>query len=253
MAVSGQSLALVGKAESRSRFTITLAHTEAEVRQCQALRYEVFAGEMGAELAGDTGLDCDHFDAFCKHLLVRDEETGKVVGTTRVLLDHDAIEAGSFYSQTEFDLTHVMALSGRFMEIGRTCIHAEYRSGAALGLLWQGILSLMKLHNVDYLIGCASIPFGDTGRYAVSVVEYLKRKNEAPEYLRVYPKVSLPKNEVSATVDVVVPPLLKAYIRLGAMICGEAYWDMSFNCADVFMLLDCDRLNTRYLNRVLAR
>lgn len=248
-------MAAVSQILEKGRFnslTVSLAHDDNDVRQCQALRYRVFGEEMGAQLSGD-GLDVDYFDAHCRHLLVRDSVTQRIVGTTRILLDEDAFQAGSFYSQSEFDMTQVLALPGRFMEIGRTCIDAEYRTGAALGLMWRGVLSLMDLHKIDYVMGCASIPFGDTGRYAMSVFQHLQQKHYAAEYLRVYPKVSLPRECAPSSLDVVMPPLVRAYLRLGASVCGELHWDMAFNVADALMFIDRDHLNTRYLNRFLCR
>ncbi len=251
MAVPRESFRL--RENPTGSLSVALARSEEEVIQCQELRYQVFAVEMGAELGCADGRDRDHFDDYCQHLIVRDNDTGRIVGTTRILLGGEATLAGSYYSQTEFDLTQVLAMPGRFMEIGRTCIHADYRTGPSLGVLWQGIWSMMTLHNVDYLIGCASIPFGDTGRYAASVISHLKERYYAPEYLRVHPKVPLPQNGMPSKVEVVVPPLLKAYVRLGAVVCGEACWDMAFNVADAFVLLDRDHLNHRYLNRFISR
>lgn len=233
---------------------VSLVSGEEELLECLKLRYAVFAGEMGAQLAcAGAGVDRDRFDDFCRHLIVTDIDSGKVVGTTRVLLGDDAARAGSFYSQTEFDLTRVFALPGRFMEVGRTCVHRDFRNGAALGTMWAGLAALMVQHDIDYLIGCASIPFGDTGRYAASVMSYLTERHYSPEYMRVYPHVPLRRQHTPTTVDVVVPPLLKTYMRLGAVVCGEACWDMEFNVADAFVLLERARMHMGYLRRFVGR
>ncbi len=239
------------KIADRSPLSVSLVRDDEELRACQRLRHAVFAREMGARLPGRPGLDEDHFDAHCRHLLVRDA-MGTVVGTTRILFQEAAVAAGGFYSQEEFDATLVLALPGRFMELGRTCIHPAHRRGPALALLWQGVLAVMESEGVDYLIGCLSIPFGDTGAYPRAVMRHLKPSHRAPESLRVHPRVPLPR--VGETdMDVVMPPLLRAYLRLGAVVCGEPHWDLDFNVADLFMLLERSRLDRRYLGRFLAR
>jgi putative hemolysin len=235
-------------------FSVDLARSEDEILSCQRLRYEVFAEELGAALHTDAaGLDRDRFDTHCKHLMVRDNNTGEIVGTTRVLVDRDIDHAGMFYSQTEFDLTRVLAMGGSFLEIGRTCIHQDYRRGSALAVLWQGVARLMVLHDADYLIGCASISMADGGSYALSVMSELRKSHFAAEHLRVFPKVPLPRRDVAVCERVIMPPLLKGYLRSGAVICGEPCWDEAFNVADVFVLLDRNRLAERYVRHFVNR
>lgn len=226
---------------------VSLAGTEEEVRQCQRLRYRIFAEEMGAIL--DTaipGVDEDGFDSLCKHLLVRDIRSGEIVGTTRLLIDSDPDSDVHFYSETEFDMKSVMALPGRLMEIGRTCIHPDYRNGSTIAVLWQGLARMMVLHDVDYLIGCASIPLDDGGANAAAVMNRLREKGFGAPHLRVYPYKLLPSPVTDAIGTVRFPSLLKAYLRLGAVICGEPYWDVQFNVADVFVLLNRDQIDRRY-------
>ena len=105
----------------RPRFEVSVAETQSEVLESQRLRYEIFAGELGAEIDGD--IDCDEYDPWCRHLLVRETATGRLVACTRMLADTDAPNAGGFYSSGEFDLAMLDALPGRVMEIGRTCVH----------------------------------------------------------------------------------------------------------------------------------
>ncbi|MEJ2646370.1 MAG: GNAT family N-acyltransferase [Gammaproteobacteria bacterium] len=239
--------------EHAGTLTVSLADDH-EVRDCQRLRYQVFADELGARLHTDRpGVDRDAFDPFCKHLLVRDSATGAVAATTRLLLDGDARRAGGFYSETEFDLQPVLGLPGRFMEVGRTCVHGHYRSGAAIAVLWSGVARMMVMHQVDYLIGCASIPLRDGGVYAQSVVERLRDSYFVPEELRVIPKRPLPAWDVPVRPDVALPALLKGYLRLGARVCGEPCWDPDFDVADLFVLLNRDRLEQRYARHFVNR
>ena len=126
---------------------VSLARTPEEVKEAQRLRYKVFAEEMGARLSGHDGLDKDGFDAFCEHLLVRDADSGKVVGTYRILDPYMANEAGGYYSAGEFDITRLYHLMPTMVEVGRSCVHPDYRNGGTIGLLWAGFAKYMQSRN----------------------------------------------------------------------------------------------------------
>ena len=120
-------------------------------------------------------------------------------------------------------------------------------------MLWQGIAQMVSMHKVDYLIGCASVPLDHGDSYVNSVMQLLRDKHFAPAQLRVKPLLPLRLDAgTSAHHHVVLPPLLKGYLRQGAVICGEPYWDAAFNMADVFALLDCDRVAQRYVNHFMG-
>ncbi len=233
---------------------VGLAASAAEVRASQALRYQVFAVEMGAKVDGEREqLDVDGYDPYCHHLLVRDQTTGLVVGSTRMLLDLDAGEAGGFYSESEFDIQAIRRLSGRFMEIGRTCIHPDYRNGSAIGVLWSGLAQFMAMHQIDYMMGCASIGMADGGYQAHAIMHRLRTRFMSDANLRVIPKRGLPHLDGELPTTITLPPLLKAYLHVGVQICGEPYWDQAFNVADVFVLLDLDKANPRYVRHFLRQ
>lgn len=234
------------------RFRLGFAETADAVRATQALRYQIFAGELGALIDGD-GLDIDHFDAYCQHLTVHDNETGQLIACTRLLTSEQAERAGGFYSAGEFDLAMIDSLPGRVMEIGRTCVHPDFRSGAAIATLWQGIAAYVIDHHYDYLFGCASIGLEDGGGIAHAILEQIRGKYMAPERQHVRPFQMLPLADARPVDKPRLPPLLKAYVSLGAKACGEPYWDQDFNCADVFMLLDVSELNPRYARHFLGR
>lgn len=235
------------------RLVAAIARSWDEVEESQALRHRIFAGEMGARLYGPRpGLDSDRFDAYCDHLLVREAETGALVASTRLLSDVAAIQAGSFYSATEFELGGVLAAPGRLLEVGRTCVAAGWRNGATIGVLWAGLARHVSAHGFDALIGCASIPLADGGRNARAIRHVVEREHLAPVSLRARPRLALPDGPV-ATGEPSFPPLLKAYLRLGAWVCGELSWDPEFNVADALIFLDVHRLNARHHRHFVAR
>ncbi|MBZ4194857.1 MAG: GNAT family N-acetyltransferase [Candidatus Contendobacter sp.] len=179
--------------------TTRFARSREEVAAAQRLRYAIFAEEMGAKLHNRIpNLDHDRLDAYCLHLIVRDA-LNRIVGCTRILTTEAAQRAGGFYSQTEFDLTPVLDLPGRFMEIGRTCIHPDYRNGAAINALWSGLAAFIAEQRIDYLIGCASMPLGANGGEAQALYADLAQRHLVSEALRVRPHLPLPRRTDVAT------------------------------------------------------
>lgn len=225
---------------------VELAATPADVYASQRLRYEIFAKEQGAQLeSANEGIDRDHYDDYCHHLLVRRTDNNEVVGSTRILTTPNARKAGSFYSENEFDLRGLFPqLKGNAIEIGRTCIHPDFRNGAGIGMLWLGLAQFMEMHRVDFMFGCASISMNDGGAQASAIMQEARANNIAPAELRVKPLMHLLPAQPAAKVN--MPPLLKAYLKLGAWVAGEPCLDPDFNVADIFILLDVNNLNTRY-------
>lgn len=235
----------------RPKLAYSFARNPSEVAEAQRLRFKIFSEEMGAELQANDGLDQDGFDAFCDHLLVRDTDSGEVVGTYRILDPFMAIEAGGYYSAGEFDLTRLMHLAPSMVELGRSCVHPDYRNGATITMLWSGLAKYMLTHNYEYALGCASIPMADGGQNAASLYRELREKHLAPIEYRVFPHCPLPFEAFEQQGETNCPPLLKGYLRLGAYICGEPHWDADFNCADLLMLMPLSRMNPRYANHFM--
>jgi putative hemolysin len=237
------------------RLYAELASGPDDVREAQALRSRVFAEEMGARLKSrEPGLDEDELDPYCQHLLVRESAGGRVVGCTRLLSDGNAGRFGRFYSESEFELDAVRKLPGRILEVGRTCIAPEYRQGAGIAVLWSGLAGFIHLNGIDYLFGCASMPLGERDTQAAAVMNRLRRHAMSPPGMRVTPRDPLRPHRTSEDVlDAPLPPLLKAYIRLGAKACGEPCRDPDFGVADVLMLLDVDELNPAYSRHFVER
>lgn len=242
-----------GAVASEAPFSVQLAGSDAEIRESQRLRYRIFAEEMGAGIKSSVpGHDIDPYDPFCKHIVVRDVYSGQVAASTRVLLHEDAERAGGFYSSTEFDMQHLLDSGARMMEIGRTCVHPDYRSGSAISMVWQGLARLLDIRAYDYLVGCASIAMNDGGGEAIAIYEMLRQKYLLEENLQVVPRLKLPPRRASANRPT-LPPLLKAYIRLGARIGGEPCWDPVFNTADLFIVLSPDAVQRKYARHFLGR
>jgi putative hemolysin len=237
------------------KLVVGLAHSSADVEEAQRLRFKVFSDEMRAK-PGDThrGLDIDLFDDWCEHLIVRDADSLRVVGTYRILPPHRAQELGRLYSESEFELSRLAHLRPSMIEVGRACVHRDYRTGGTILMLWAGLASYMKTGGYRHLIGCASAPLADGGARAARLRDDLQKYMTDSEY-RVFPRLAFPHQrfERSATSD--MPPLIKGYLRLGARVCGEPAWDPDFNSADFLIWLSLDQLKAQYARHfdLLAR
>ncbi len=242
------------EARARCRLSVGFARTPQVLRAAQALRWRVFAEELGARLASrEPGIDQDIFDAHCRHLVVRDDDTGDVVGTYRLLPPDSARRVGCYYAETEFDLTRLRLLRNRMLEVGRSCIHPDYRNGSVIALLWAGLTRYMLAHGYEYLAGCASMGMADGGHAAASVYARLSEGHLAPIEYRVFPRCALPLDRLDAAAGGELPTLIKAYLRAGAWICGEPAWDPDFNTADFFVLLPLANVAPRYARHFLRR
>ena len=236
-----------------SRYHVSLAVDDSEIREAQRLRYKVFAEEMGARLSSVLpGHDIDLYDPFCDHLLVRELASGEVVGTYRILPPEAAKRVGSYYSEQEFDLTRLTFLRPRMAELGRSCVHPAHRSGAVIARLWMGLADYMTRYGHEYIVGCASIGMADGGHIAASVYRQLAEHHLAPIEWRATPRYRLPLESLDDGQTAALPPLIKGYTRLGAMVCGEPAWDPDFNTADLLMLLPMAQLNRSYARRLIA-
>ncbi len=232
---------------------VEFAETADEIAEAQRLRYQVFARELGAAIGDkDREHDTDEFDPYCIHIVVRDG-TNRIVACSRILTQEAARGCGGFYSETEFDLSPIMSLPGRIMEVGRICVHTDYRRGPAIALLLAGLARMMEEAPYDYLIGCGSVPLGPQRDQALRTVATLIRNYGCPEPFRVRPRHPLPIPPDGYDDESAAPALLRAYMRLGAYVGGAPCLDAAFDVADVFILLFRSRFNRRYLERLLGR
>ncbi|MBL8370007.1 MAG: GNAT family N-acetyltransferase [Burkholderiaceae bacterium] len=242
---------------ARGGLSVAWARHQDEVRAAQRLRYAVFAGEMGARLpATIPGHDIDLFDDFCEHLLVRDETSGEVIGTYRVLTPVQARRVGSTYSDTEFDLTRLRSLRPRMVELGRSCVHADFRHGGVIMALWTALGEFMVRNDLDTMIGCASIPMMHNGVLngdaAASIWRQVSQTHLAPIEHRVLPRLPLPVEQLDGSLSIEPPALIKGYLRLGAKVLGAPAWDPDFNSADLPILMRLQDLHPRYRKHFLG-
>lgn len=233
------------------KISVGWARHQDEVRKAQRLRYQVFALEMGAILPATlSGHDIDRFDDFCEHLLVRDVASQQVIGTYRVLTPTQAARAGSTYSDGEFDLSRLQDLRPRMVELGRSCVHADFRHGGVILALWGALAEFMARNQLDTMIGCASIPMQHNGvssaHAAASIWRQLGQTHLAGSEYRVTPRLALPVELLDSSLDVAPPALIKGYLRLGAKVLGAPAWDPDFNSADLPMMMRIADLPARY-------
>ncbi|MBY4896236.1 GNAT family N-acetyltransferase [Cupriavidus sp. AU9028] len=233
--------------------SVAWARHQDEVVEAQRLRYKVFAEEMGARLSSPAAeLDVDMFDPYCDHLIVRDQATLKVVGTYRVLPPHQAKRIGCLYSESEFDLVRLAHLKPKMVELGRSCVHRDYRSGSVIMALWAGLGEYMQRWGIESMLGCASVPIHDGGHYAASLSRLFQQRHLAPIEYHAFPRLPLPVDELNQSLEVDPPALIKGYLRLGARICGLPAWDPDFNVADFLTLLRVNEMNPRYARHFLG-
>jgi putative hemolysin len=236
------------------RFITTLAEDPSTVLAAQRLRYRVFhaahATSDATPLAANSGVDQDAFDAHCEHLVVRDARSGDVVGTYRILTAERAREAGGFYSETEFDCARLRRLDARLVEVGRACVDPDYRGGSVITLLLTGLTRWVVANRYDYVMGCASIDVTRGMAEAATLCRRLVHEHLAAGEWRVVPHTPFRPGEYPPCAAE-LPPLIKAYLRFGASVCGEPAWDAEFQTADVLMLLPMAAMDPRFRARLL--
>ncbi|MEH6645732.1 GNAT family N-acetyltransferase [Sulfitobacter sp.] len=238
-----------------TEFTVKLAETEAELHAAQRLRYDVFVHELGG--GGDlvdhaAGLERDWFDPYFDHMILTVKDSAEVVGVYRLLRGCQAKAAGGFYSESEYDLARLKASGKRLLELGRSCLHRDFRGGTAMHCLWRGLAHYVAQHRIDVLFGVASFHGTDIATLAAPL-SLLHHRHLAPLDLRVQahegsfqPMDMIAEGALDRRAAMVqVPSLIKAYLRLGGCVGEGAFVDHKFNTTDVFLIMDTAQMNAR--------
>lgn len=236
-------------------FRLSLAEDAESLRAAQALRYDVFVRELGGGgplVDHDARREQDRFDPFFDHLLLHDDAAGRVVGVYRMLRAEQAAAAGQFYSEDEYDLTPLRASGRKLLELGRSCVHRDYRGGPAMYHLWNGLAAYVAEHDVEIMFGVASFHGTDVSALAAPL-SLLHHRHLAPAALRVAAKPPhghsmnlVPEDQIDRRAAMVaVPALIKAYLRLGGVVGEGAYIDHGFNTTDVCLIMDIAAMSDR--------
>ena len=238
---------------------VKIATEPSEIEQAQRLRFEVFNLELnkGLQSSFELGLDIDEFDPYCDHLIVLELRSGAVVGTYRLLRGAQAQRNIGFYSEKEFDLTRIKELDGELLELGRSCARKDFRDRSLIPLMWEAIAEHVRRHRIRYLFGCGSLYTTDQHEIR-PVYSFFKRKYYAGEKFRVQPRDACAFPQMTDSASLMnesslfqrLPGLIKAYLRIGAIVCGPPALDQEFGTADFFLLLDFGGLKEEYLKRL---
>ncbi len=242
-------------------FIVKLAENHEEVEKAQRLRYEIFNIEQGRglEIAEKFGIDFDEFDEYCLHLLVMRKGDERVIGTYRAHLGTIANSCKGFYSSREYYVKGLYKIADKCVELGRTCVSPDFRTGAVVALLWSAITELLVRAKAIYMLGCVSLEETDP-KLGWALYEYLREKNCLSSDFSVTPRPGFilkrpPEHEIQKvlsdpkTLAKNIPPIFKGYLRLGGLICGDPALDREFGTIDFFILVDVTKVPERYQKR----
>ena len=235
-------------------YRLKTATTTAELKSAFSLRHQIFFDSAGKE----NGIlyDIDQFDSLCDHLIIKDKQSGDVVGTYRM---NNSSLAKDFYSSTEFSLQKIVYSGKNCVELGRACIQENHRNGIVISLLWRGIYSYMKNCGADILFGCSSIK-DINARQTALVLRYFESVDLIDTVFKTYPqyvfKVPLLEEyqheydrdlTASETSEVksLIPSLLRSYLKFGAKVTGEPAWDSEMGCVDFLTVMRVENLSTQ--------
>lgn len=231
-------------------YTVKLATSTQEFRAALRLRYEVFNVELreGLQSSHSSGHDFDRFDAVADHIIVSCAYTNRVVGTYRLQTGEMAARNLGYYGEREFDFSPYEALRPQVLELGRACIHQDHRNTQVLMLLWKAIVKYGMRHGCRYLIGCSSLTLQD-GATGAAVYSKLKKFLVRSE-LQTAPQPAFACDLDTAADDADIPKLLRAYLTIGAQICGPPALDTEFKTIDFLTFLDLAQVPNGLFSRV---
>lgn len=222
-----------------------------ELQEVLHLRYQVFISE-GLNRKKPIKLDFEDYDFISDHLVVIDRKSNQIVGTYRLICSWFSER---FYSQSEFNLENLLSQPGSKLELGRACIHKDFRNGSVIALLWRGLCTYMDLTQSKYLFGCASVKTIDP-RLSSAIHHLMKSKNYLTDEYQVRPVAEFdlpgfdPHLEFSEEELVEawkkVPTLVKSYMKAGARLEGYPAYDRAMQCVDFLTVLKLESLDTRH-------
>lgn len=235
-----------------ARLVTKWAETTEELCAAQRLRYDVFVAEMGGDgpmVDHCAQIEADQFDPYCEHLLLMDQDrpsNAQVVGAYRVLPGEIALQGPGFYSATEFDLSPLIRSGRKLLELGRSCVAAEFRGGTGVFHLWQALAEYVLCQDVSIMFGVASFPGTEIPKLAPAL-NHLTDHYLAPADIRVRATPAARVPETPSAIDALgkMPALIKAYLRLGGVVGDGVFIDHAFNTTDICLILDTENMNSR--------
>lgn len=234
--------------QSTENFILKTADSPFELRQVLKLRHEIFFKELQGK-ENESQIDIDEFDSICDHLIIIDKKSSRVIGTYRVI---SSLFSDKFYSQGEFGIDELLRAPGNKLELGRACIHKDFRNGAIINLLWKGIFEYVKKTDTKYLFGCASVQTTDPV-LASEILAYLGAKGLTSDEYKIGPTEKYRSELLDVAphegVEKEVPALIHSYIKAGAKFHGKPALDHDFDCYDYFMLLKIDEMSALFRRR----
>jgi len=239
-------------------FSVRIADGPCDIRQAQGLRYDVFITELGGDGASvdhAEKLESDRFDGFATHLMLEDLAPAaprRLVGVYRLMTDDMARGAGGFYSAAEFDLAPLVQSKRSLLELGRSCLHVDYRGGAGMLKLWAALADYVAAQKIDLMFGVASFSGVNTADLA-QPLSYLHHFHSAAPHISPIARTDnavaldvIPKDRIDRKAAILaIPTLIKAYLRLGGVVGQGAYVDYAFNTTDVCLILDTELARAR--------
>jgi putative hemolysin len=227
---------------TRPHYSVRFAKSPDEIRAALRLRFEVFNLELheGLSTSHESGIDEDEFDAVCDHLIVVEKKTSAVVGTYRMQTGAMAASNLGYYSEREFDFSPYEPMRASLVELGRACVHKEHRSITVISLLWKEIVRYVLEKNARYMIGCSSLTSQDPALGKAMFLKFIEEGHLVEPALMTRPLATHALPNVEALLHCPPPPkLLRAYLGVGAKICGEPAIDREFKTIDFLTLMDC--------------
>ena len=250
-----------------NNFVIKIAEKKSELKKAQALRYSVFYKEKKAIPTISKKilrLDYDKVDQYADHLIVIDKNRkgikNKIVGTYRLLRGDIVAYCGGFYTSSEFDLSKILNSykNNQILELGRSCVHQNYRNGTIMNFLWKAIAKYVKLYDIKILLGCASFHGTDVMKH-INELSYLRKNFSLPDKLsvksldtKIYPAYT----EINSNINnlrtfVKLPPLIKGYLRIGGKVSHDCFVDYKFNTIDLCVIVTTENIDEKYMKKYL--